>query len=149
MRGEEERAERRRNYPPPDSYNPNISASKNKMASWGFGTSVRDDFGKGNKNPGPNNYNVYHRKGGPAYGMGLKLDNQSSIGTTIRKTAGNPGASNYNPDFRPTKKQLPSFSMKGRHKNAEMLKVPGPGTYDSIGSPNKKAAPSYGFGTAN
>ena len=39
VRGEEERAERRRNYPPPDSYSPNIEASKKKMASWSFGSS--------------------------------------------------------------------------------------------------------------
>ena len=65
---------------------------------------MRDDFAKGNKNPGPNNYNVYHKKGAPAYGMGLKLDNQSLIGTSIRKTAANPSAANYHPDYRPTKK---------------------------------------------
>ena len=38
--------------------------------------------------------------------------------------------------------------MKGRHKNAQLTGVPGPGAYSSIGSPNKMAAPSYGFGTA-
>lgn len=80
--------------------------------------------------------------------MGLKLDNQSLIGTNIRQTAANPGSANYHPDFRPTKKQLPAFSMKGRHKNAGLSRVPGPGAYNSIGSPNKKAAPAYGFGTA-
>ena len=37
--------------------------------------------------------------------------------------------------------------MKGRHKNAAASKVPGPGAYESSSSPNKKAAPSYGFGT--
>lgn len=42
---------------------------------------------------------------------------------------------------------MPAFSMKARHRNAAPSKVPGPGAYDSIGSPNKKAAPSYGFGT--
>ena len=80
--------------------------------------------------------------------MGLKLDNQSLIGTQIKKTAANPGSSHYNPDYKPTKKQLPAFSMKGRHKNAGIAKVPGPGAYESIGSPNKKSAPSYGFGSA-
>ena len=61
--------------------------------------------------------------------MGLKLDNQSLIGTNVKKTAANPGAANYHPDFRPTKKQLPAFSMKGRHVNATPSKVPGPGAY--------------------
>ena len=61
--------------------------------------------------------------------MGLKLDNQSLIGTNVRKTAANPGAANYHPDFHPTKKSMPSFSMKGRYKNAEPSKVPGPGAY--------------------
>ena len=37
-RGEQERNERRRNYPPPDSYNPNFDVSKTKLASWSFGT---------------------------------------------------------------------------------------------------------------
>lgn len=76
-RDEEERDQRRRNYPPPDSYNPNMDASKTKMASWGFGTGQRSNFAKGNINPGPNNYEVAGKTGAnrPAYGMGLKLDN--------------------------------------------------------------------------
>lgn len=80
--------------------------------------------------------------------MGLKLENQSLIGTNIRKTQANPGAGNYDPDYRTTKKKLPAFSMKGRHKNAEMSGAPGPGAYTTAGSPTKKSAPSYGFGTA-
>lgn len=148
VRGEEERAERRRNYPPPDSYTPNDP--KTKAAAWGFGTSRRADMGKGNKVPGANHYNVSKSSTGPAYGMGLKLDNQSLIGTKVRMTAMNPGSDNYNPDYTKTKKQLPAFSMKGRHKNADPSKVPGPGAYTTQhGSPMKKAAPSYGFGTAS
>lgn len=81
IRGEEDRAQRKRNYPPPDSYNPNMHASKQKMASWSFGTSKRSNFAGGNKNPGPNNYEIKTRVGeAPAYGMALKLDNQSLIG---------------------------------------------------------------------
>lgn len=80
IRGEEERNELRRNYPPPDTYTPNMNASKTRASGWKIGTSLRDDFGKGNKNPGPNNYSLFDKKGGPAYGMGLKLDNQSLIG---------------------------------------------------------------------
>ena len=71
----EERYERKRNNPPPDSYNPNIYASKTKLASWSFGSSVRADFAKGNVNPGPNNYDTKIKSGAPAYGMGLKLEN--------------------------------------------------------------------------
>jgi hypothetical protein len=37
--------------------------------------------------------------------------------------------------------------MKGRYKNADTLKVPGPGAYNSAGSPNKTKAPAFGFGT--
>ena len=58
IRGEEDRAERKRNYPPPDSYTPNMSASKSRMAAWRIGTSNRNDIAKGNKNPGPNNYEI-------------------------------------------------------------------------------------------
>lgn len=74
-RGEEERAERKRNYPPPDSYNPDMSASKSRQAAWRIGTSLRDDMAKGNRNPGPNNYEIFQRRSGPSYGMALKLDN--------------------------------------------------------------------------
>ena len=109
---------------------------------------MRADFGAGNKNPGPNNYAVNPKREGPSFGMGLKLENQSLIGQNVRKTAGNPGAGNYNPDYKPTKKMMPAFSMKGRHKNAAAARVPGPGAYNSFSSP-KKAAPSYGFGTAS
>ena len=43
---------------------------------------------------------------------------------------------------------MPAFSMQGRHKNDAMSKVPGPGAYTTQhGSPLKKQAPSYGFGT--
>jgi hypothetical protein len=63
--------------------------------------------------------------------MGLKLENQSLIGQNVRKTAANPGAGYYQPDFQPTKKKMPAFSMKGRHKNAAPQRVPGPGAYDS------------------
>lgn len=62
------------------------------MASWGFGTSTRQDFAKGNVNPGPNNYNVSGQGTGPKYGIGLKLEQQSLIGTNVRATACNPGA---------------------------------------------------------
>ena len=99
MRGEEERDQRRRNYPPPDSYNPNIYASKPKLASWSFGTGQRSNFAKGNINPGPNNYSITERRDAPAYGMGLKLENQSLIGQNVRKTAANPGSGTYQPDY--------------------------------------------------
>ena len=134
--------------PPPNSYDPNINASKTRAAGWSIGTSIRDDIARGNKNPGPNNYAIADRMGGPSYGMGLKLDNQSLIGQNLRKTAVNPGSGNYNPDYLPTKKKMPAFSMKGRYRDAEGSKVPGPGAYSSQGSPNKKAAPAFGFGTA-
>ena len=124
-----------------------MNASQTRASGWKIGTSLRDDFGKGNKNPGPNNYSLSDKKGGPSYGMGLKLDNQSAVGQHIRKTLGNPGAGNYKPDYLTTKKAMPAFSMKGRYKNAIPSKVPGPGAYTSTSSPNKKAAPSYGFGT--
>lgn len=81
-RDEEERDARRRNYPSSDTYNPNFDASKSKLASWSFGTGQRSNFAKGNVNPGPNNYDVANKTGAdrPAFGMGLKLDNQSLIG---------------------------------------------------------------------
>lgn len=87
------------------------------------------------------------KREGPAFGMALKLENQSLIGQNIKKTSANPGAGNYDPNYKKLKKEMPAFSMKGRHKNADPSKVPGPGAYNSASSPNKKSAPSYGFGT--
>jgi len=65
----------------------------------------------------------------------------------MRKTKGNPGAGNYDPDFTVTKKKLPAFSMLSRHADAKKMKSPGPGTYES-NSKVKKSAPLYSFGSS-
>ena len=101
----------------------------------------------GNKNPGPNTYDIPQRAvEGPKFHMGLKLDNQSAIGTHQRKTKGNPGAGKYQPDYTVTKKKLPAFSMLSRHADAQKMRSPGPGTYES--KMNKKSAPLFSFGSA-
>ena len=43
---------------------------------------------------------------------------------------GVPGPGNYNPNYRVATKELPHFSMKGRHDDLKKLTVPGPGTYE-------------------
>ena len=70
-----------RNFPPPDTYNPNYKAAKSKMASWSFGSSKRQPLSKQNNVPGAGTY-VHQSRAveGPQFNMGLKLDNQSSIG---------------------------------------------------------------------
>lgn len=80
--------------------------------------------------------------------MALKLDNQSLIGQTQRKTAGNPGAGTYNADYKVAKKKLPSFSMLSRHADAKRFDVPGPGAYNSSAKA-KKQAPHFSFGTGS
>ena len=80
--------------------------------------------------------------------MGMKLENQSSIGTHQRKTFGNPGAAKYHPDYTVTKKKLPAFSMLARHSDAKKMMVPGPGTYGASYASRVKAAPKFSFGSS-
>lgn len=79
--------------------------------------------------------------------MGLKLDNQSSIGQALRKSSGKPGAGAHNPDYKVQKKSMPAFSMIARAPGEKKMNVPGPGTYEG-GSPHKQRAPTYAFGTS-
>lgn len=78
--------------------------------------------------------------------MGLKLDNMSSIGTVTRRTMFNPGAGNYDPDYRVSKKKMPAFSMVARHDDSKRFNTPGPGKYENNKSPEKKDAPKFSFG---
>ena len=133
-RNDDVRAAIKKGTPDPAAYNPNaskilVSASD---AAWSFGTGKRKDLGINTKTPGPGGYNVPSKAvEGRKFNMGLKLDNQSSIGVEQRKTAGNPGAGNYNPDYSATKQKLPAFSMQSRHSDSKRMKVPGPGAYNS------------------
>lgn len=105
--------------PPPNSYDPNFGKTKNASATWTFGTGGRSaSTGKANLNtPAPGTYSTPSKAiEGPKFHMGLKLDNQSSIGTMTRTTAINPGPGNYNPNFTKTVKTLPSYSLKSRTK---------------------------------
>ena len=80
--------------------------------------------------------------------MGLKLESHSLIGLNLRKSAGNPGSGTYQPDYKTSKKKMPAFSMGGKHKSAQRSRAPGPGAYETHeGSPVKKSAPRFGFGT--
>lgn len=83
---------------------------------------------------------------GPAFVMGLKLDNQSSIGAAVGKTIKNPGPNVYQPKFNSVKKAAPSFSLKSRYDVQKGDKVPGPGTYEGAGGSPKKRPASYVFG---
>ena len=63
------------NYPSPDRYNPQ---SKFKAASFSFGTGQRHSLSQTNLiTPAPNAYSLLNKgvDKGPAYHMGLKLDN--------------------------------------------------------------------------
>lgn len=75
--------------------------------------------------------------------MGVKLE--SAITTSASKFV--PGPGNYDPNFKACMKEKPSFSIKGRYNDLKKLQVPGPGTYQKS-LVDKKAAPSYGFGSS-
>lgn len=73
--------------------------------------------------------------------MGKKLKSLSSLNV--------PGAGTYQPDYSPSKTQMPRFSMGMKLKpELNKLKVPGPGQYTNRGETLKTAAPSYGFGSS-
>jgi len=62
----------------------------------------------------------------------MKLENQTSIGVSLRKTKINPGPGNYNPNFYNTVRNMPSYSLKSRAQKVKpATDVPGPGTYSS------------------
>lgn len=121
------------NFPPPDSYNPNFTPVKERNAAYSFGTGKRSDLGSGSKTPAPGTYPIKsHAIEGPKFAMGLKLDNQSSIGIEQRKTKGNPGAGTYNPDYTKSVKFHGAYSMKSRPITKDEVRAPGPGAYASI-----------------
>ena len=100
--------------------------------------------------PAPGTYKIPPKSiEGPKFVMGLKLENQSAVGSYQKKVAANPGAGTYNPDYRKVKKHMPAFSMRVKHKGDSAQKVPGPGTYDSNFTPTKSRGPTYGFGSAS
>lgn len=133
------------NYPPPDSYNPVYQSTKEKSPNWGFGSSKRGQLTNGKVvSPSMQTYNIPSRAvEGSKWVMGAKL--QGSMSVDKAKFA--PGPGNYDPDFKKSVHQMPSFSMKGRYKDSKKLDVPGPGTYQKS-LVDKKSAPSFGFGSS-
>lgn len=84
-------------------------------------------------------YNIPSRAvEGSKWCMGLKLNKGAAI--SGENTKGVPGPGNYNPDFAKSQTCKPSYSMKGRYKEAKKLDVPGPGTYNKS-LVDKKSAP--------
>lgn len=75
----------------------------------------------------------------------MKLENKGAL--SVNKSLVVPGAGTYEPNYKADVMKEPSFSMKGRYREAKKLDVPGPGTYARNLS-DKKAAPSYGFGSS-
>lgn len=137
------------NFPPPDSYNPNMTSIKERNASWSFGSGQRAKLASvGLTTPAPGTYNVPNRAiEGPKYPMGSKIEANSAFGVEQRKTRGNPGPGNYNPDFSKSVKNPGAFSMKSRPQTKAEDRAPGPGAYSSANA-NKKG-PAFGFGSAS
>lgn len=96
--------------------------------------------------PSMQTYNLPQRAiEGRSYSLGLKLENRGALSTN--KSLVVPGSGTYEPNYKADVRKEPSFSMKGRYREAKKLDVPGPGTYARNLS-DKKAAPSYGFGSS-
>jgi len=137
------------NFPPPNTYNPNHTPVKERNASYSFGTGKRHDLGSGSKTPAPGTYPFQSKAiEGSRFSMGLKLDNQSSIGIEQKKVQGNPGAGTYNPDFKKIANFHGAYSMVSRPKFKDEEKAPGPGAYAPI-SAQKKERPAFIFGSAS
>lgn len=59
-------------------------ATKEQMAQWKFGSSMRSPLAATKNVPGPAAYKPPSKAvEGPRFHMGLKLDNRSSIGTYV------------------------------------------------------------------
>jgi len=137
------------NFPPPDTYNPNHTPVKERNASYSFGTGKRHDLGSGSKTPAPGTYPVPNKAiEGSKFSMGLKLDNQSSIGQEVKRQSMNPGAGTYNPDYKKIKNFHGAFSMQSRPKIKEEDKAPGPGAYAPVAA-QKQRGPTFSFGSAS
>lgn len=86
-RDDRERAILRNKIPPPGTHNPNFDSVGTKQASWSFGTSTRPALNQTKNTPGAGTYDIPGKAiEGPAFVIGLKLDNQSSIGLTVGRT---------------------------------------------------------------
>lgn len=95
-RDDMERQQLRQIKPPPGSHNPNFDSVAFRHAVWSFGTSSRPALSQTKLVPGVGTYELPSKLvEGPAFVMGLKLDNQSSIGTAVGKTIKNPGPNVY------------------------------------------------------
>lgn len=93
-----ERQQMRNKIPPPGSHNPNFDSVALHHAVWSFGTSSRPSLNNAKPVPGAGAYDLPSKVvEGPAFVMGLKLDNQSSIGAAVGKTIKNPGPNVYQP----------------------------------------------------
>lgn len=93
MRGDHERSVRKANYPPPGTHNPDFKAVASKSAAWGFGSSTRPSINQVKATPGAGKYEIPSKVvEGPAFHMGLKLENHSAIGGLKNP---NPAPNNY------------------------------------------------------
>lgn len=73
--------------PPPGAHDPNFHKIVSRDAAWSFGTSQRQSLNNAKNVPGAGTYDIHSRAvEGPAFAMGLKMDNMSSIGITVGRT---------------------------------------------------------------
>lgn len=129
------------NFPPPDTYNPLFQTTRERQASWSFGSSQRANFGAvGLKTPAPGTYNTEKKSTeGPKYAMGLKLDENSLIEQERRCQRGKPGPGAYNPDYAKLVHSSGGFSLKGKISMKEENRAPGPGAYKASESVAKQS----------
>ncbi len=108
-----------------------------------MGTEKRAEISPKTQIPGPGNYAYKTTIGeGPKIGLSPRLEGKKA--TTLA-----PGPGAYNPKSDATIEKMPAPGMgygsrSGLNAKSD-LKVPGPGTYNSLIS--MKTGPKYGFGT--
>lgn len=87
--------------PGPGAYNPSVEYSKENLGGVKIGTSIRNKQSSDNP-PGPGNYNVGGRLGGPAFGIGTGIRSGAKSDQT-------PGPGHYKlPSY---VANLPKYSM--------------------------------------
>ena len=123
--------------------------TKQSASKWGFGTDKRK--GQVNRDqasfPGAGSYTIGSRiSEGPKYGVGLKLNTDTS------PTKHNPGPGTYdlqnakNPNQHTSQQFSVGKASRSPAVNKSLLGVPGPGNYQSS-LVDKRSAPRFGFGS--
>lgn len=135
----------KRYSPSPSAYNLTRHTIGNNGNKWGFGSEVRKGLMSKSLSPGPGAYttkSVAFDIEKPRFFMGEKIKD-------LKNHTQVPGPQQYDPNYKSSKKGMPSYPM-GIKLGSSLGKGtigPGPGNYQFTLS-NKKKAPQFGFGSS-